>query len=107
VSDAAPVADNPPGIYPCLGGTAALDAQGRLSDPATGYLMGSSFTIRRVVNATRRALGFDDTTMRRLAVENPLALIGVPQPVIADLPRDVDGDWLPLSESRVPAEARP
>jgi N-acetylglucosamine-6-phosphate deacetylase len=105
VSDAAPVADNPPGTYPCLGGSAALDDQGRLSDPATGYLMGSSFTIRRVVNATRRALRLDDTTMYRLAVANPLALIGQPQPEIAALPRDADGDWLPLVD--IPQEAHP
>lgn len=107
VSDAAPVADNPPGVYACLGGSAALDAQGRLSDPATGYLMGSSFTIRRVVNATRRALALDDATMHRLAIANPLALIGLPQPDIADLPRDPAGDWLPNADLRVAQEAHP
>lgn len=107
VSDAAPVADNPPGTYSCLGGTAALDAHGRLSDPATGYLMGSSFTIRRVVNATRRALALDDATMHRLAVVNPLALIGESLPEILELPRDADGDWLPDAARRVPVESHP
>lgn len=107
VSDAAPVADLRPGLHPCMGGTAALDARGRLSDPATGYLMGSSFTIRRVVNATRRALGLDDATMHRLAVTNPLALIGQTRPDIGELPRDADGDWLPLAETRIPSEAHP
>jgi N-acetylglucosamine-6-phosphate deacetylase len=94
VSDAAPVANHPPGTYACLGGTGVIDGAGRLADPATGYLMGSTFTIRRVVNATRRALGLDDATMRRLAIANPLRLIGLAEPVIAGLPRAADGDWL-------------
>ena len=94
VSDAAPIANHPPGIYTCLGGTGVIDAAGRLSDPATGYLMGSSFTIRRVVNATQRALGLDDATVDRLAIANPLRLIGLARPEITALPRAADGDWL-------------
>lgn len=94
VSDAAPIANHPPGAYACLGGTGVIDADGRLADPATGYLMGSSFTIRRVVNATQRALALDDATVRRLAIINPLRLIGLSEPAIAVLPRDTDGDWL-------------
>jgi N-acetylglucosamine-6-phosphate deacetylase len=94
VSDAAPIANHPPGTYACLGGTGVIDAEGRLADPNTGYLMGSTFTIRRVVNATRRALGLDDATMERLAITNPLRLIGVEPPPIAPLPRAADGDWL-------------
>lgn len=96
VSDAAPIANHPPGTYACLGATGEINAEGRLSNPATGYLMGSSFTLRRVVNATRRALGLDDATMRRLAVENPLRLIGHTCAIVADLPRSADGDWQAL-----------
>ena len=96
VSDAAPIANHPPGTYACLGATGEISAEGRLSNPATGYLMGSSFTLRRVVNATRRALGLDDATMQRLAVENPLRLIGHACTTIANLPRSVDGDWQAL-----------
>lgn len=95
VSDAAPIANHPPGTYACLGATGEISAEGRLSNPLTGYLIGSSFTLRRVVNATRRALGLDDATMRRLAVENPLRLIGQVSD-IADLPRSADGDWQTL-----------
>ncbi len=101
VSDAAPIANQPPGTYSCLGGTGEIDADGRLANPVTGYLMGSSFTIRRVVNATQRALGLDDATMRRLAIENPLRLIGLAQSTITDLPRSVRGDWQPLMTSSV------
>ena len=63
--------------------------------------MGSSFTIRRVVNATQRALGLDDATMRRLAIENPLHLIGQAQSTITDLPRSAESDWQPLMTSSV------
>jgi hypothetical protein len=47
-----------------------------------------------VVNATRRALGLDDAAMERLAIANPLRLIGLERPAIAPLPRAADGDWL-------------
>ena len=97
VSDASALAGLPPGTYPCFGAIAVINAEGRLFNPATGYLMGSSFTIRRVVNATRRALGLDTAVLRRLAVLNPLRLIGMtPPPGLAELPRDADGDWLPV-----------
>ena len=97
VSDAAPIANHPPGTYACLGATGEISAAGRLSNPATGYLLGSSFTLRRVVNATRRALGLEDAVMHRLAVENPLRLIGLAPPLIAPLPRSADGDWQALA----------
>lgn len=98
VSDAAPVAGLPPGTYPCCGATAVLTREGRLANPASGYLMGSASTIRQVVNATRRALGLADDTMRRLAVVNPLRLIGLEPPVgLSPLQRDADGDWLPVA----------
>jgi N-acetylglucosamine-6-phosphate deacetylase len=96
VSDASPVAGNPPGTYDCLGAIGVISPEGRLYNPSTGYLMGSAFTIRQVVNATRRALGFDDATMHRLAVENSLRLIGHEIPAIEPLSRTADGDWQPL-----------
>ena len=95
VSDASPLAGLPPGTYPCLGATGVISPEGRLYNPATGYLMGSSATIRQVVNASRLALGLDDAAIRTLAIANPLRLIGEPVPAgLPDLPRDADGAFL-------------
>jgi N-acetylglucosamine-6-phosphate deacetylase len=105
VSDAAPIANHPAGTYACMGAVGEIDAAGRLADPATGYLMGSSFTIRRVVNATQRALGLDDATMRRLAIGNPLRLIGLPAQELAPLPRAADGGWLAPAAAGCTAES--
>jgi N-acetylglucosamine-6-phosphate deacetylase len=96
VSDASSLAGLPPGSYPCFGSTAVITEQGRIFNADSGYLMGSSCTIRRVVNATRRALGLDDAALHRLAVINPLRVIGLQPPAgLAPLPRADDGDWLP------------
>lgn len=96
VSDASSLAGLPAGSYPCFGATAVITEEGRLFNPSTGYLMGSAFTVRRVVNATRRALGLDDATLHRLAVVNPLRLIGLEPPAgLEPLPRAADGEWLP------------
>lgn len=92
VSDASPLAGMPPGDYPCFGATARLSPDGRLFNPATGYLMGSSSTIRQVVNASRAALGLDDATCHALAVTQPLALIGLTR-AIGSLPRAADGSF--------------
>lgn len=94
VSDASPLAGLPPGDYPCFGAVARIAADGRLFIPATGYLAGSSSTIRQVVNASRTALGLDDAACTALAVTNPLALLGLQRPVAA-LARAADGSYLP------------
>lgn len=97
VSDASSLAGMEPGTYPCFGATACLTPEGRLYNPDTGYLMGSALTIRGVVNATRRALSLTDADIHRLAVENPLRLIGCEGSVGSiDLPRAAGGDWEPL-----------
>ena len=93
VSDASPLAGMPAADYPCFGAIARLTADGRLFNPETGYLMGSSNTIRQVVNATRTALQLDDASCLALAVTNPLALLGLTTPV-AMLPRSADGTYL-------------
>lgn len=95
VSDASPLAGMPPGTYPCLGATGVIAPDGRLYNPATGYLMGSSATIRLVVNASRTALGLDDAAIHTLAIANPLRLIGQPVPEgLPALPRDAAGAFL-------------
>lgn len=105
VSDASPLAGLPPGDYPCFGATARLGVDGRLANPATGYLMGSAYTIRQVMNASRRALALDDAACTALAVTNPLNLLGLRAQVVLP-PRDAAGDFLP-SVQLPPAEAQP
>lgn len=96
VSDASSLAGMPPGRYECFGGQVAIEADGRLHNLQSGYLAGSAFTIRQVANATRAGLGLDDAAMHRLAVANPLRLIGHTVPDgITSLPRAADGSWLP------------
>ncbi|MEK7415883.1 MAG: hypothetical protein AAB263_21465 [Planctomycetota bacterium] len=98
VSDASCLAGMPPGTYQRFGATAVIDPNGRLYTPATGYLWGSSYTIRKVVNATQAALKLDDQTMHRLAVVNPLKLIGLPVPTdLQPLARAADGAYVPIS----------
>ncbi|MBN8524751.1 MAG: N-acetylglucosamine-6-phosphate deacetylase [Planctomycetes bacterium] len=95
VSDASPLAGLPPGRYTCFGGPAVIHPDGRLCNPDTGFLAGSSMTIRQVVNATRTALGLGDAQLHAMAVVNPLRLIGHGMADgIATLPRGVDGSWL-------------
>jgi N-acetylglucosamine-6-phosphate deacetylase len=106
VSDAAPIANHPPGAYACLGTTGVINDAGRLENQQTGYLLGSSYTIRRVVNATRNALQLCDADMWQLAVHNPLQLLGLPSSPIKELPRNAAGDWLPLSTPAMPAGDR-
>lgn len=97
VSDASSLAGMPAGSYPCFGATAVIASDGRLYNPATGYLMGSSFTIRRVANAVRCNLGIDDAAIRLLTVVNPLRMIGLSLDALpGELPRDSTGGWLPL-----------
>jgi N-acetylglucosamine-6-phosphate deacetylase len=96
VSDASSLAGMPPGRYECFGGQVEIEPGGRLYNLQSGYLAGSAFTIRQVVNATRTGLGLDDEAMHRLAVANPLRLIGMAVPDgLRPLPRAADGSWLP------------
>jgi len=97
VSDASSLAGMPPGKYECFGGQVVIEPSGRLYNLQSGYLSGSAFTVRQVVNATRAGLGLDDATLHRLAVANPLRLIGHTVPGgIGELPRAADGSWLPI-----------
>ena len=96
VSDASAFAGLPPGRYEGFGGQVMIDPDGRLHNVDNGYLAGSSFTIRQVVNASRAGLGLDEQAVRALAVDNPLRLLGLPRPDgLGSLPRAADGSWLP------------
>lgn len=77
VSDGSPHAGFPPGSYVSLGKEVLLEGSGRLYDPKTGYLVGSSATMLECMNylASLQLLELDD--MIAVAFYNPLSLIGV------------------------------
>jgi len=77
VSDAAPLAGLVPGSYETLGHKVVLEEGGRLHDPATGYLVGSSATMLQGMNylASLNLLSRDELVA--MGFYNPLKLIGL------------------------------
>jgi N-acetylglucosamine-6-phosphate deacetylase len=76
-SDATAISGMPPGEYNNLGNKVILDKTGRLYNPMTGYLVGSSATMLDCMNhlASLNLVGFDD--WMAMAFHNPLRLIGI------------------------------
>lgn len=77
VSDAAPLAGLGPGRYETLGSNVVLEDSGRVYDPATGYLAGSSATMLQCMNylASLNLLSRDELVA--MGFHNPLKLIGL------------------------------
>lgn len=83
VSDASPLAGMPPGRYKSMGANVVLEGNGRLYNPATGYLAGSSATIPQCVDCLRNLGLLDPDDLVRVCFSNPLALIGcTPEDVV-------------------------
>jgi N-acetylglucosamine-6-phosphate deacetylase len=76
VSDASPIAGMAPGKYRTLGNDVILEAGGRLYNPQTGYLVGSSFTQLECANALL-AWGFALPEVMAACLERPLAYLGL------------------------------
>ena len=76
-SDATALSGMPPGEYNNLGIKAILDKTGRIYNPITGYLVGSSATMLDCMNhlASLNLVDFGDLTA--MAFHNPLRLIGI------------------------------
>jgi len=77
VSDASPLAGMPPGRYSILGNDVILQENGRIYNPDTGYLVGSSATMLQCMNylASLKLLSSDE--LLTLGFFNPLKLLGV------------------------------
>lgn len=77
VSDASPIAGLPPGNYNTLGNDVILEASGRLYNPETGYLVGSSSTMLDCMNylLSLDLLSFEE--LIDVGFYNPLQLIDV------------------------------
>ncbi len=76
ISDASPLAGMPPGKYRSMGANVALTENGRLYDPATGYMAGSSATMPQCVDYLRTLDLLDADDLVRVCFTNPLRLIG-------------------------------
>ena len=77
VSDASPLAGMPHGKYTTLGNKVILEENGRLYNPKTGYLVGSSATMAQCIEhlASLNLLTHDE--LAAVAFHNPLKLIGI------------------------------
>ncbi|HUT30813.1 MAG TPA: hypothetical protein VMX13_13555 [Sedimentisphaerales bacterium] len=77
VSDASPLAGMPPGPYHTLGNDVILAENGKVYNPATGYLVGSSATILQCMNylASFNLLSIEELLV--LGFHNPLKLLGI------------------------------
>jgi len=76
-SDASPIAGMPPGRYETLNNVVVLDEGGRLYNPQTGYMVGSSATMLDCMNylASLRICAVEQLV--EVGFDNPLRLIGV------------------------------
>lgn len=76
-SDASPIAGMPPGRYETLNNIVVLDEGGRLYNPQTGYMVGSSATMLDCMNylASLRMCAVEQ--LIQVGFGNPLKLIGV------------------------------
>jgi N-acetylglucosamine-6-phosphate deacetylase len=76
-SDATALSGMPPGEYQNLGNKVILDKTGRIYNPKTGFLVGSSATMLDCMNhlVSLNLVAFDD--LMAMAFHNPLRLIGV------------------------------
>ncbi len=76
-SDCSPLAGMAPGRYHCLGNDCVLDPSGRLYNPATGYLVGSSATMKQCMDHLASLNILSDDELRQVGYDNPLRLIGI------------------------------
>ena len=77
ISDASPLAGLPPGEYWSMGAQVRLQEDGKLFNPATGYMAGSSATILACANhlAGLGLAGLNE--LSQMFFNNPLRLIGI------------------------------
>ena len=77
ISDASPLAGLPAGEYWSMGAQVRLEADGKLHNPATGYMAGSSATILDCANhlASLGLVGLSE--LGAMFFYNPLRLIGM------------------------------
>lgn len=85
ISDASSLAGLPPGRYETLGHKVILEETGRLYDPQTGYLCGSSATMLQCMNYLASLKLVSITELIAMGFYNPLRLVGIkPEDVVGE-----------------------
>ncbi len=84
VSDASPIAGLPPGRYTALGNDVVLEASGRLHNPETGYLVGSSSTMIECMNYLLSLELLEPDELLEVGFYNPLRLINIDPSFVID-----------------------
>lgn len=83
VSDASPIAGLPPGNYSTLGNEVVLKATGRLYNPDTGYLVGSSSIMIDCMNYLNSLKLLNRKELLDVGFFNPLRILNIaPQEII-------------------------
>ncbi|MEO1021660.1 MAG: N-acetylglucosamine-6-phosphate deacetylase [Bacteroidota bacterium] len=77
VSDASPFAGMPSGNYETIGLNVTLSESGRLFNPQTGYLVGSSFSMLECMNYVHSLGLLSETELEMIGFANPLAYLGI------------------------------
>ncbi len=77
VSDASELAGLAPGRYQSIGAEVVLDPTGRLYNPATGYMAGSSATLLACMNHLASLNLITYRELVSMAFDNPLRLLGI------------------------------
>jgi N-acetylglucosamine-6-phosphate deacetylase len=77
ISDASPLAGLPPGEYWSMGAQVRLEENGKLHNPATGYMAGSSATILECANHLAALDLVKPNALIRMLFYNPLRLLGI------------------------------
>lgn len=84
VSDISPLAGLGPGCYEVSGRQVVLEDSGRLYDPATGYLVGSSATMLQCMNWLASLNLVSPDELAAMGFYNPLKLIGMDKEDVAE-----------------------
>jgi len=77
ISDASELAGLAPGRYESMGAEVLLDPTGRLYNPATGYMAGSSATLLTCMNHLASLNLVTHRELLSMAFDNPLRLLGI------------------------------
>ncbi len=85
ISDASPLAGLTPGRYESMGADVVLEENGRLHNPATGYMAGSSATLLACANHLASLRLVSTRELVAMVFDNPLRLIGVDSSRIREL----------------------
>ena len=84
VSDASPIAGLSPGKYSTLGNEVILQESGRLYNPKTGYLVGSSSTMIDCMNYLYSLQFLKEKELYDVGFYNPLRSLNIDSDEIAD-----------------------